>query len=96
MECTDVFPVRHSMQVELRARRLLSELDSFGRPATAAEDADVRAREDAEKMLVVFVVGWILCCQHTAQRWAHQLFGVYELPEPRCSTLADVKVECCR
>ncbi len=44
-------------QVELRARRLLSELDRSDRTTRGTDDdIDTRAREDAEKMLMVFVV----------------------------------------
>ncbi len=43
--------------MELRARRLLSELDRSDRTTRGTDDdIDTRAREDAEKMLMVFVV----------------------------------------
>ena len=57
-------------QVELRARRLLSELDSGARHVHSAEEAEHRAREDAEKLLVISMVSWgmagmrALLCRH--------------------------------
>jgi hypothetical protein len=44
-------------QVELRARRLLSELEVGARHIHSAEDAEKKSQEDAERLLVVSMVG---------------------------------------
>ena len=54
-DCIGVWaPVR---QVELRARRLLSELErNHTAPFTSSADAEQRAREETEKMLLICAV----------------------------------------
>ena len=62
-------------QVELRARRLLSELATFGGSSSPrvsvgkpSDDVDVRAQEEAEKTLLVFAVR-LASCMATTQPW---------------------------
>ena len=62
-------------QVELRARRLLAELDVGGRHVRSAEEAEKKSQEDAERLLVVSMVSILFSLYSVRFRKPHRGTG---------------------
>jgi hypothetical protein len=74
------FASLHQRQVELRARRLLSDMDLGPRSGRGSEDTEKKSQEDAERLLVVSMVSTPV-----------QALGTTVLPVTPCLSQTQVK-----